>query len=199
MVKSTNRRCSTCRKKVPAEEAITGALRAFCSYECLQAYAKSDKGQKAVKSAYRKDLSERKEKLKTAGDYTKEAQAAFNKFVRIRDAHKPCISCGNPLEHESLGGGYDAGHYRSRGAASHLRFNLLNVHAQCKKCNRYLSGNVTDYRIGLVSRIGQNMIDKLERDNAPKKFTVEYLKRVKSIFTRRANLYERLRNKRGCN
>ena len=198
-MKSTNRRCSTCRKKVPAEEAITGALRAFCSYECLQAYAKSDKGQKAVKSAYRKDLSERKEKLKTAGDYTKEAQAAFNKFVRIRDAHKPCISCGNPLEHESLGGGYDAGHYRSRGAASHLRFNLLNVHAQCKKCNRYLSGNVTDYRIGLVSRIGQNMIDKLERDNAPKKFTVEYLKRVKSIFTRRANLYERLRNKRGCN
>ena len=198
-MKSTNRRCSTCRKKVPAEEAITGALRAFCSYECLQAYAKSDKGQKAVKSAYRKDLSERKEKLKTAGDYTKEAQAAFNKFVRIRDAHKPCISCGNPLEHESLGGGYDAGHYRSRGAASHLRFNLLNVHAQCKKCNRYLSGNVTDYRIGLVSRIGQNMIDKLERDNTPKKFTVEYLKRVKSIFTRRANLYERLRNKRGCN
>lgn len=198
-MKSTNRRCSTCRKKVPAEEAITGALRAFCSYECLQAYAKSDKGQKAVKSAYRKDLSERKEKLKTAGDYTKEAQAAFNKFVRIRDAHKPCISCGNPLEHESLGGGYDAGHYRSRGSASHLRFNLLNVHAQCKKCNRYLSGNVTDYRIGLVSRIGQNMIDKLERDNTPKKFTVEYLKRVKSIFTRRANLYERLRNKRGCN
>ena len=198
-MKSTNRRCSTCRKKVPAEEAITGALRAFCSYECLQAYAKSDKGQKAVKSAYRKDLSERKEKLKTAGDYTKEAQAAFNKFIRIRDAHKPCISCGNPLEHESLGGGYDAGHYRSRGAASHLRFNLLNVHAQCKKCNRYLSGNVTDYRIGLVSRIGQNMIDKLERDNTPKKFTVEYLKRVKSIFTRRANLYERLRNKMGCN
>lgn len=198
-MKSTNRRCAQCRKKVDSSEALYGGLKAFCCYECLRQYIDSERGQKAVQSVKRKDIKERKEKLKTAGDYTKEAQAAFNRFVRIRDVHKPCISCGNPLEHESLGGGYDAGHYRSRGAASHLRFNLLNVHAQCKKCNRYLSGNVTDYRIGLVSRIGQNMIDKLESDNTPRKFTIEYLKRVKSIFTRRANLYERLRNKRGCN
>jgi hypothetical protein len=128
----------------------------------------------------------------------KEAQAAFNKYVRLRDVHKPCISCGTPLQSESLGGGFDAGHYRSRGAAGHLRFNLLNVHGQCKRCNRYLSGNVAEYRIGLVSRIGQNMIDKLESDNEQKTFDVEYLIRIKRIFTKRANLYLKLSNKKCC-
>ena len=194
-MKSTNRRCAECKKKVDSSEALYGGLKAFCCYECLRKFIDSERGQKAVRSVKRQDLKERKEKLKTAGEYTKEAQAAFNRFVRIRDAHKPCISCGNPLEHQSLGGGYDAGHYRSRGAASHLRFNLLNCHAQCKKCNRYLSGAAAEYRIGLSRKITKSQLEAIESDNTPRRFTVEYLKRVKSIFTMRANLYERLRNK----
>lgn len=194
-MKSTNRRCAECKKKVDSSDALYGGLKAFCCYECLRKYIDSDRGQKAVRNVKRQDIKERKEKLKTAGDYTKEAQAAFNRYIRIRDANKPCISCGNPLEHQSLGGGYDAGHYRSRGAAGHLRFHLLNCHAQCKKCNRYLSGNVSDYRIGLSRKITPEQLESLESDNKQKRFTIEYLKRVKSIFTRRANLYERLRNK----
>ena len=194
-MKSTNRRCAECKKKVDSSEALYGGLKAFCCYECLRKFIGSERGQKAVRSVKRQDIKERKEKLKTAGEYTKEAQAAFNKYIRIRDAHKPCISCGNPLEHQSLGGGYDAGHYRSRGAAGHLRFNLLNCHAQCKKCNRYLSGNVSDYRIGLVRRIGKDLVDKIEKNNEQKRMDIEYLRRIKRIFTKRANLYERLRNK----
>ena len=174
---------------------ITGSLRAFCCYECLRSYTESERGQKAVRSLKRQDVRERKEKLKTRRDYMKEAQVAFNRFVRIRDSHKPCISSGRPLEQNSIGGGYDAGHYRSTGAASHLRFNLFNCHAQSKHDNRYLSGNVAEYRIGLIKRIGLERVERLESDNTPRSFTVEYLKRVKSIFNKRANLYERLRNK----
>ena len=192
-MKSTNRKCAQCRKKVDSSEALYGGLKAFCCYECLSQYIDSERGQKAVQSVKRKDIKERKEKLKSAGDYTKEAQAAFNRYIRVRDAEKCCISCSNPLQSATLGGGFDAGHYRSRGAASHLRFNLLNVHGQSKKCNRYLSGNVTDYRIGLSQRISPQQLDAIECDNQPRKFTIEYLKRIKSIFTKRANLYERLR------
>lgn len=198
-MKSTNRRCAQCRKKVDSSEALYGGLKAFCCYECLRQYIDSERGQKAVQSVKRKDIKERKEKLKTAGDYTKEAQIAFNRYIRIRDEGKPCVSCGNPLEHQSIGGGYDAGHYRSRGAASHLRYHTLNCWGQCKKCNRHLSGAAADYRIGLSYRITPEQLEAIECDNTPKKFTIKYLKRVKSIFTRRANLYERLRNKRGCN
>jgi hypothetical protein len=47
-----------------------------------------------------------KEKLKTYSDHVKELQVIVNKYVRLRDKDKGCISCGTPLT-----GKYDAGHY----------------------------------------------------------------------------------------
>ncbi len=44
---------------------------------------------------------------------------------------KNVFKSGTPLISEKLGGGFDAGHYRSRGAAPHLRFYTLNIHGQC--------------------------------------------------------------------
>lgn len=196
-MKPTNRRCSSCKKKVPAGEALTSSLRAFCSYTCLTAYAKSDKGQKAVQTAKKRELKERKETLKTARDYIKEAQVAFNKYIRTRDLGKPCISCGN-LPEQKLGGTMDAGHFRSTGSASHLRFNTLNCHAQCVTCNRYGSGMAVDYRISLIKKIGLEAVEKLECDNTPRRFTIDYLKRVKMIFSKKALLLAKLRNKKGC-
>src|SRR3546814_4920656 len=77
----------------------------------------------------------------TRSDWTKKAQIAFNKFIRLRDARKPCICCGKPLTDGALtGGGYDAGHYRSTGSAPHLRFIEDNCHAQRKQCNQWGAG-----------------------------------------------------------
>ncbi len=172
---------------------IRPQLKWFCNYDCATQWglANKDKGFKVKEKAERKQLRERKEKLKTAGDYIKEAQAAVNKYIRIRDINRGCISCGVELKVE-YGGTYDAGHYRSRGAASHLRFNLFNIHGQCVKCNRYGSGMAQDYRIELIGRIGLSAVERLESDNTPRKFTIEYLKRIKSIFNKRARLYQRL-------
>jgi hypothetical protein len=189
------KRCSTCKKKANIDDMLFGSLRAFCSYECLQVYAKSDKGQKAVKSAYRKDLKERKEKIKTARDYIKDCQVAVNAYVRYRDEGKPCISCGN-LPENKLGGTMDAGHYRSRGSASHLRFNTLNIHAQCVKCNRYESGSAISYRLGLMDKIGEDLVLALEADNTPRKFTIEYLQRCTAIFRKRLRHLKKIRNKK---
>jgi hypothetical protein len=87
----------------------------------------------------------------------------------------PCISSGRPLALDSIGGGYDAGHYRSTGSAPHLRFNEENVHGQSKHDNRYLSGNAVDYRIGLIKRIGLDKVEFLESNQAFKKWTVDDL------------------------
>lgn len=190
-MKSVTRRCTTCRKKVSTEKAIIGALKAFCSYECLSIYTKSERGQKAVQSEYKKDRQARREKLKTRSDRVKEAQAAFNRYVRIRDSKRGCISCGSMPE-QKLGGTMDCGHYRSRGSAPHLKFDLRNTAGQCVKCNRYLSGAVTDFRIGLIKRWNAERIESLEANNCSRKFSEDYLKRIKSIFSRRANLYQRL-------
>lgn len=84
----------------------------------------------------------------------------------------------------------DCSHYRSVGAAPHLRFNLHNAAAACVKCNRYLGGNIAALRVGLIERIGLEKVEAVEADNNVRKFDIEYLKRVKRIFTKKANRVE---------
>jgi hypothetical protein len=98
------------------------------------------------------------------------------------------VSCGAVSSPQ-----WDAGHYRSRGAASHLRFNLLNTQKQCNKCNRFLSGNIVEYRKELLNRIGEERLERLENDNEPRKFDREYLERVKKIFRKRTRIYKKIR------
>jgi hypothetical protein len=127
------------------------------------------------KAATKVSVRKRKEDIKTIPDLIKEAQHAFNAYIRARDRNQPCICCGLPLGTGEVGGAYDAGHYRSTGSASHLRFNEDNVHAQRKQCNRYGAGRAVDYRIGLVSRIGIEAVEALEASNTPHKWTREEL------------------------
>ncbi|MBC8652937.1 recombination protein NinG, partial [Providencia vermicola] len=49
------------------------------------------------------------------------------------------------------------------------------------------------YRINLINKIGEERVKRLEHDNSVRKFDIEYLKRMKSIFTRRARWYEKRR------
>jgi len=186
-MKAANRRCKQCRKKVPAESAFVTQLRAFCSFDCLQSFTSSDQGRKTIAKSYLAETRERKEKLKTRSDYMKEATKAFNAYVRARDDEDACISCGNYTLDDLYGGGWDAGHYRSTGSAPHLRFNLHNCHKQCVKCNRFLSGNVAEYRKGLIRKIGIEKVEALESMNQVESMRIneEYLIRLKKIFTKK--------------
>lgn len=138
----------------------------------------------AAKERVRKERAERQEglrKLKRKADHVAEAQTAFNAYCRERDKGQQCISCDVHLAYVATvpGGGVDCGHYRSRGSAPHLRFDERNAHGQCKKCNRYKSGNVTEYRWRLIARIGLDAVEALEADNAPRRWTIEELIEIK--------------------
>ena len=165
-----------------------------CSYLCAKAYVDAKnakiKEQKAKLEAKveRQLTKERKEKLKTRNDWIKETQVAFNAFIRERDKDKPCICCGKPLGESQVGGGFDAGHYRSTGSAPHLRFCEDNAHGQTKFCNRYRAGNAVSYRLGLIQRIGLERVEKLEADNEPKKWTIEQLKELKQYYNQKLKL-----------
>jgi hypothetical protein len=132
----------------------------------------------------RKSLAERRKKLKTRAVLSSEAQAVFNKFIRLRDDSQPCISCNRYHK-----GQYHAGHYISRGAQAHLSFNEDNCHKQCAPCNRHLSGNIARYRKRLIKKIGLERVEALENSNDIKKFSreelisirAEYMKKVKQI------------------
>jgi hypothetical protein len=188
-MKAVNRKCNNCKSTVDAKDALISHLKAFCSYSCLKIYTanNADKIACKVRKEKRTETRQAKEKLKTRAQWMREAQAAFNAYVRVRDKDLPCISCGlNKNDNHMTGSGWDAGHYRSRGASPHLRFHLWNVHKQCVKCNRYLSGNVSNFRIGLVRKIGADRVLQLESMNQGPEMNIDYLTRIKSIFRRKA-------------
>ena len=173
-------RVETCRASfVPARMG-----QAVCSPACaiIDAPRHEPKARKALADIERKDIKARKEKLKSRGDHMREAQQAFNEYIRTRDqaAGHFCISSGKALDWS--GNAVDAGHYRSVGSAPHLRFDERNCHAQSKQDNRFLSGNAVDYRIGLIARIGQEAVDALESDQSVRKYTVEEIKAIKAKY-----------------
>lgn len=181
------------------------SLQKVChNYKCAIAFNKKRDEEIAMREKrkqerlQRDELKERRERLKGVSEWQKEAQAAFNRYIRWRDYDKDCVSCGGILQHSGnymTGSAVDASHYRSRGAASHLKFNVFNVHSACTRCNRQLSGNAVEYRIRLIKRIGIEQVERLEADSTPRKFDIAYLQRVKAIFTRRAKHYEKLRKR----
>ena len=155
-----------------------------CSMKCAIAYSKrkaEEKRKKQEKSdrleASRR-MRDRKEKLKSRSDWLKDLQRVFNEFIRLRDVDLPCISCGRYHN-----GQYHAGHYRSVGACPELRFNEDNVHKQCSACNSHLSGNILEYRLGLIEKIGLERVEFLERkDHPPLKLSVEEIKELIKVY-----------------
>ncbi|WP_407214073.1 recombination protein NinG [Enterobacter hormaechei] len=140
-----------------------------CSYECASAYSK-EQTKKARENAQRAEMkrqrqeakkqralqAERRLAVKPLSYFRDQAQQAFNEFIRYRDRHQPCISCGR--HHD---GQYHAGHFRTTGANPELRFNEDNCHRQCAPCNNHLSGNLTAYQPALIAKIGQARFDAL--------------------------------------
>jgi hypothetical protein len=189
-------RCKICRTEF-TRKSMTHKL---CgSVDCAVKYGEqiaSKRKAKEAKDERRNDAATRL-RLKTWREWIADTQTAFNRYVRLRDAGKPCISCPSDLAvspesaagHGSVaqsGGAYDCGHFRSVGSAPHLRFVELNAHKQCKRCNRYASGNHSAYRLGLVARIGLEAVEALEADQTPRKYTIDELKAMKADYTRRA-------------
>ncbi|HGN2206130.1 TPA: recombination protein NinG [Pseudomonas aeruginosa] len=155
-----------------------------CSPACALAIKDkhSKPARKAIADRNRREIKARKEKLKSRAEHLKECQAIFNQYIRLRDANKPCVSCGRPATWD---GQWHASHYRSVGSTPALRFNPLNVHRACSICNSHLSGNIMGYRPELVRRIGEEAVLALEGPHEPLKLTIEDIKALKAKFRAR--------------
>ena len=183
------KRCPECRVMFTpsrSSQAVCGEI------ECAIAHGKSEKGHESARKAFadigRRDIKVRKEALKSRGDHAKEAQAVINRYVRLRDAHLGCISCDKPA---TWGGQWHCSHFRSVGAAPHIRYNLWNMHRSCSVCNNFLSGNIAGYRPKLIEKIGQAKVDWLECNQDIVRHDIDYLKRIKAVFTKKCRKFER--------
>lgn len=176
------KRCKVCR----ADFFPARPLQIACSPTCAHAYAArvAEKKEKDQRKAEGQQTRAKREAMKTLPELTKEAQFAFNAFIRERDrrAGYPCISSGRPLRWGEFGGAVDAGHYRSTGSAPHLRFNEDNCHGQTAQDNRHGAGRAVEYRLGLIARIGLARVEALESDNRVHKWTRDDLRAIRDAY-----------------
>lgn len=168
-------RCEHCKERMPEDKA-----RHVLHDECKDAWiaatiakqqaAKLKEG-KVKARLDRADTRKRKAALKTLNDHKADAQKVRNRYVLLRDAGMPCISCGTTTAQV-----YQAGHYRTRGSSPHLALDLRNINRQCVQCNLHLHGNPIGYRQGLVERFGVQFVEELEADQAPRHYSADDFK-----------------------
>ena len=180
--KPRTRKCKSCREPFTPSRPLQSA----CGVQCAIALTKAAR-EKDVKAKAAKWLKDAKARVKSKGEYAKEAQIAFNAWIRLRDQGLPCISCGTTADVQ-----YAAGHYRTVASCPELRFEPLNVHLQCNRnCNMAKSGSILEYRIELVKRIGKDKVDWLEGKHEPKRYTIEDLKAIKAEYREKVRQLKR--------
>lgn len=159
-----------------------------CSPDCAFKDARTKEAKAAARKERKRENDARKQEMRDNDRKVQKADAKreLHKYIRtVRDAFKPCVSCGNPNPQESpTGGQWDAGHYRSVGACPELEFEPLNIAKQCKRCNagNRLSGNPIGFRNGLVERLGEEVVQWLDGPHPPKHYTVHDFREMKELW-----------------
>lgn len=157
-------RCKYCKNKF---EKLHFLQKWCLKPECIKK-AKDDHWKKVTKPKLKKELLSVK-------DYLKIAQKIFNEYIRLRDKDKNCISCNAKAGTYTM----SAGHYIPSTNKS-VTFNEYNVNGQCwYNCNSKKSGNLIQYRKGLIKKIGLEEVEKLEQiGRETKHFTIDELKQI---------------------
>lgn len=167
--------CKVCKVRfIPIRQ-----MQAVCGMKCATVHAEKLRIKREASEAkrVRKETKEKLNLVKPMIKVFNEAQAACNAFIRERDKNETCISCNRWHN-----GQWHAGHYRTVGAAGHLRFNEDNIHKQCAPCNNNLSGNIVSYRLMLLQKIGKARVEALENNNETHKWTREELIEIKNHY-----------------
>ena len=169
------RRCRYCKEyKVAAFMKIIHSG-AYCNLECATKYAyqNKDKGAKTKHTAQKKALKDNDKPFRL-----KQAQFAFNAFIRERDKDLGCVSCDKD---KNWHGQWHCGHFKTVGARAELRFTETNAAKQCSQCNNYLSGNIIEYEKELIKRVGANTVRSLDIRTS-KIFECDELKEIELLY-----------------
>ena len=129
----------------------------------------------------RKDFEKAKEVKKNRSTLSAEiekTQRLVNKYVRLRDYGKPCISQNIMFQKDQ-----EAGHLYSKNTHSAIRFDLDNIHGQSVYANRFKEGDFDNYLSNLPNRIGKERTEALkiraeECKRSVKKWTISELKEI---------------------
>lgn len=175
------RACETCQTIFTPQRMGARACSPMCAINLVKAEKKAK--MKAKKEERKADVA-KLAKLSPLRKLLNNAQIAFNKMIRARDAGKPCCACGLPVS----GGGH-ASHYLSVGSHPNLRFDESNCHVCCVRCNVFLHGNLLPYRVNLIERVGLEEVERLESSNGTRKYDRDEVQAMTLMFSSRAKAY----------
>ncbi len=113
-------------------------------------------------------LKTKKKERKTLSLEIEKTQKLVNKYVRLRDQGKPCISQNIPYTPDA-----EAGHLYPKNQFSAIRFDLDNIHGQSIYANRNLKGDFENYIIRVEKRIGKERLEILKNKAAECKINVK--------------------------
>lgn len=185
MLKSKNPpRCKYCRERT---EKVGKLIHDHCidpwlAVQLAKQQRKKEAAQRAKAKVERAQDRRAREAMKRHGELIAEAQDAFNAYIRARDRDKGCFVCDKPFPVGRLGGDFDAGHVRSRGAAGHLRFNEDNCHGECKECNSSFGAKPHEIEEGAIRRIGPERYEALKNNNTPVKLTKDEIREIRGLY-----------------
>jgi len=151
------------------------SLQKTCSMKCAIEYANVKTKENAVKEARkRKKQLENEWDVMTPSQWKAKLQETFNKYIRLRDREKGCVSCGIPLNNRK----FDAGHFYAT-TYEGLRFHEWNVHGQCVQCNQHEHSNPHEYRRRITNRITPDQLQWLDDNRyTPLKLTIPEMKKM---------------------
>lgn len=163
------KQCKKCLGYFPLSQYTSTRAR-FCSV-CFMQRKMDQRHEMMQRSLIRSQNKKQKTSaVISLSDLKKAVQREVNAYVRLRDEKEPCISCQRFVPQK------DAGHFLAQGSTGILRYDLDNLWGQCQSCNRFKHGNLLEYRINLVKKIGLSMVERLESmRHETKKWTREEL------------------------
>ena len=178
--------CKVCGDKFE----LFNSLEKVCGVKCAVVFAADQAAKREKKAALEKKRERRAEKRawKEKNDkkwMLEQAQIYFNRWIRlVRDDGMPCQSCGKPLP---MGKSHDkeAGHYKSRGAHSSLRFDESNVLLECHSCNHHSDNHLIGLRASIVRRFGAGEAERLDTAYAVRKWVIDDVRAIRDEYRKR--------------
>jgi len=160
--------CPKCKLDLP-KTSFTSTRAKYCN-QCKR-IVQLEQQREAQNRAYGRLQTRKQKKQVVVGlaRLRKNVQTLANRYAKLRDIKLGCISC-------PTGKSEQGGHFWAMGSKSALRYNLDNINGQCTQCNFRKHGNLLEYRIGLVKKIGEERVKWLdEHRNDVHKWTREEL------------------------
>ena len=115
-----------------------------------------------------------KVKVESKAKLHKKAWKLWSIYIRKSKANfqdkTPCYTCGLLFNWKDM----NAGHFRHD---TH-DFEEMNIHPQCVRCNKYLSGNLAQYTLHLIKDYGHERVEKFMKLKKWNDYKISWLKRI---------------------